>query len=122
MSPVPHAAGYGPGRGEVEVRGPDLLSSISRHTVGSSGGGNTAPSNTSLAALSNTSLSAITMASVLALAAACLLASASAQDLPDKISADQLRDIHKASTLDKRYVELGTKVRKVFTVSEEGPC
>ena len=49
------------------------------------------------------------MASVLALAATCLLASASAQDLPDKISADQLRDIHKASTLDKRYVELGTK-------------
>ena len=49
------------------------------------------------------------MASVLALAAACLLASASAQDLPDKISADQLRDIHKASTLDKRYVQLGTK-------------
>ena len=122
MSPVPYAAGYGPGRGEVEVRGPDLLSSISRHTVGSSGGGNTAPSNTSLAALSNTSLSAITMASVLALAAACLLASASAQDLPDKISADQLRDIHKASTLDKRYVELQTKVREVFTVSEEGPC
>ena len=61
------------------------------------------------------------MASVLALAAACLLASASAQDLPDKISADQLRDIHKASTLDKRYVQLGTKVREVSTAAEEGP-